>query len=310
MILLLQHQRPDGEIDSYHLKPGRRYHIGRGSACEVRILDLKLSRKHCAIEFSDNEWKIIDLLSTNGCKLNGEQIVGTIPLQAGSRIEAGQTLLTVASLGAAPVSAPAHDTDTPSEDVSDDHTETTKPLQQESLPEDGTGRAAAEKQDDESNVWEPEPEVDPLNQTDALTPNRRTEDQRPPATKRPTPAAATKEPGTASRRANPEPRRPTAVFRSEDQTANAPPDTEVTQKLRQDTAALTAHAPDAVAPTAATPPPPPATTKPPTSEERAFYITVLGRRVGPLTRAAARELKARELRGSLTTADLEGYPLG
>ena len=74
MILLLQHQRPDGEVDTYHLKPGRRYHIGRGSACEVRILDLKLSRKHCTIEFGDGAWNIIDLLSTNGCKLDGEQM--------------------------------------------------------------------------------------------------------------------------------------------------------------------------------------------------------------------------------------------
>jgi hypothetical protein len=42
--------------------------------------------------------------------------------------------------------------------------------------------------------------------------------------------------------------------------------------------------------------------------ERTFYITVLGRRVGPLTRSVARELKARELKGTLTTADLEQFP--
>jgi hypothetical protein len=46
------------------------------------------------------------------------------------------------------------------------------------------------------------------------------------------------------------------------------------------------------------------------SQERTFYITLLGRRVGPLTRATARELKSRELKGTLTTADLEQYPLG
>jgi len=77
MLMNLQHRRPDGEIDIYHLKPGRKYHLGRGSACELRILDLKLSRKHCCIEFIDGLWQIEDLGSTNGCKVNGEQLVGS-----------------------------------------------------------------------------------------------------------------------------------------------------------------------------------------------------------------------------------------
>jgi len=94
MIIRLQHQRSDGESDLYHLKSGRRYHIGRGSGCEVRILDLKLSRKHCAIEFDDG-WKLVDLASTNGCKLDGEPLVGTAPLQTGSVIVIGQTELSV-----------------------------------------------------------------------------------------------------------------------------------------------------------------------------------------------------------------------
>jgi len=42
-------------------------------------------------------------------------------------------------------------------------------------------------------------------------------------------------------------------------------------------------------------------------DERTFYITVLGRRVGPLTRIAARDLKARELKGTLTLKDLDQF---
>jgi len=45
------------------------------------------------------------------------------------------------------------------------------------------------------------------------------------------------------------------------------------------------------------------------TEERAFFITVLGKRVGPLSRAQARDLKARELKGTLTSADLATYPV-
>jgi Inner membrane component of T3SS, cytoplasmic domain len=300
MILLLQHQRPDGEIDTYHLKPGRRYHIGRGSACEVRILDLKLSRKHCAIEYGEGAWNIIDLLSTNGCKLDGEQIVGTIPLGVGAHIEAGQTVLTVAQVGDAAGGADHKELHGDDDVAGHDHTATARPLVQEALPEDGTGSAAAEKQDDDSNVWEPEPEADPLNKTDALMPNRR------PGAEPAAGARAARGPATKGA----EPRRPTAVFRAGDQ-VNVDHDSDPTQKHHQDAAPLgEASALEAAPPLASTPPlPDPPATKPPTSEERAFYITVLGRRVGPLTRAVARELKARELRGSLTTADLEGYPL-
>ena len=52
-----------------------------------------------------------------------------------------------------------------------------------------------------------------------------------------------------------------------------------------------------------TPPPPPA---PPSEESgsRTFYINVLGRRVGPLTKVQARELKTKELKGTLTPGDL------
>jgi len=300
MILLLQHQRPDGEVDTYHLKPGRRYHIGRGSACEVRILDLKLSRKHCAIEYGDGAWKIIDLLSTNGCKLDGEQIVGTITLGVGAHIEAGQTVLTVAQVGEASGGSDHKELHGAEDVAGHDHTDTARPLVQEALPEDGTGAAAVEKQDDDSNVWEPEPEADPLNKTDALMPNRK------PGSAPAAPAPAREGRGAAKGGpAKSEPRRPTAVFRAGDQ-VNVDHDSDPTQKNRLlDATPFTQPPPAESAPPIQDAP----VTKPPTAEERAFYITVLGRRVGPLTRAVARELKARELRGSLTTADLEGYPL-
>jgi hypothetical protein len=65
----------------------------------------------------------------------------------------------------------------------------------------------------------------------------------------------------------------------------------------------------APAPAAAAPVPAPAKAddKGAGGDERTFYITVLGRRVGPLTRAIARDLKARELKGTLTLKDLDQY---
>jgi hypothetical protein len=40
-------------------------------------------------------------------------------------------------------------------------------------------------------------------------------------------------------------------------------------------------------------------------EQRTYYVTLLGQRVGPLSRSQARELKAKELRGVLTAEEVE-----
>ena len=305
MILQLQHQRPDGEVDSYYLKPGRRYHVGRGSTCEVRVLDLKLSRKHCAVEFSDNRWQAVDLMSTNGCTLDGVQIVGNAPLYAGSVIEAGQTRLTVAEIvdpahdGVAPVlaksSRPAtHD----AEAIHHDHTETIAPdfdpsrsLEQETLP-DGPNNAAGKNDANRGSGrdWEPEPNSDAFTKTDALIPH---------STAQSAPVAKTRPPKTI------ETRRPTAVFRADQASLDADHDNMGTRAHESDNFTAPASLPVA-APNNVSAAPTPGTD----SQERTFYITLLGRRVGPLTRAAARELKSRELKGTLTTADLEQYPLG
>jgi Inner membrane component of T3SS, cytoplasmic domain len=297
MILRLQHQRPDGEIDSYYLKPGRRYHIGRGSTCEVRVLDLKLSRKHCALEFTDNRWHAVDLMSTNGCTLNGVQIVGNAPLSAGSLIEAGQTRLTVADIldptqDEAPVVTPStKPAKSDSQAIHYDHIETTAPeidqqhLEQESLPEgpnNASGKNDANR--DSRTDSEPEPNSDALNKTDALMPNRK--------------AASSPIP-------------PIVAVRSRSDKADG-----LSPDMDHDNLGTRVHGSEA--PAASVPPSMPtiptssvSTTAPGTdSQERTFYITLLGRRVGPLTRAAARELKSRELKGTLTTSDLEQYPLG
>jgi hypothetical protein len=201
MIIRLQHQRSDGEKDVYHLKSGRRYNIGRGSACEVRILDLKLSRKHCAVEYSEGEWRLIDLASTNGCKVDGDQIVGSVPLRVGATIDIGQsslqivrilgddeadeealgsTVATVMPAASAPAKAPAasapakapaaatpaapsRPSQLPRQRAS---MKTPAPLEQEGM--DGEPAPALEHVESE---WEPEPEPESLTKTGALVPN-------------------------------------------------------------------------------------------------------------------------------------------
>jgi hypothetical protein len=297
MILHLQHLRADGDVDTYHLKPGRRYHIGRGSACEVRILDLKMSRKHAALEFIDEAWRFIDLCSTNGCKLNGNQVSGTVTLPLGGAIDLGTTTLSAHrfvapdtdpdALSAGEAAPPAVKIPTPAPAPT-----ASRPLPQEdrdapqSAAEIGTGALMAKPKSEPPSAAAPTPAkvetnhpVRPLvfkatsvgQPSDLVTPHQ--DEATLVATPRaPIPAAAQSD---SARRIEP------VVIRSESQPLDPPP------------AEIKAAGPMDVLAT----------------EERAFFITVLGKRVGPLSRAQARDLKARELKGTLTSADLATYPV-
>ena len=356
MLMHLQHKRPDGELDTYHLKPGRKYFLGRGSACELRILDLKLSRKHCCIEFSDGAWHIEDLGSTNGCKVNGQQIVGTRNLIKDHRIEAGTTTMVVTGF------------------ANPDGTVEEPAVQQEVMPE-------GEQRDGDSSIsgsdWEPEPSAESLVQTGALQPASSYKKSSPaPAVKAAVAKAASEGDGGITLAPNTmfasasaltprqdEPVKPSglppappglfddapaaaiapvraAPIKSLDlpvtaETRPAPRIKPVTirvgrvdggemhtptaNNLLDDVAPTTfvppvQAAPVAAAPVAAAPVAPAPAANPARSssdgDERTFFITVLGRRIGPLSRSSARELKARELKGLLTLGDLDAYPKG
>jgi pSer/pThr/pTyr-binding forkhead associated (FHA) protein len=93
--LNLVHTRSDGEIDTYYLKQGRPYYIGRGSQSEVRILDMRMSRQHACLKQQDDRWCVSDVGSTNGVRLNGTYIEGAEPVQKGDRLHIGETDLLV-----------------------------------------------------------------------------------------------------------------------------------------------------------------------------------------------------------------------
>lgn len=278
MILRLQHLRPDGELDTYHLKSGRRYTIGRGSTCEVRILDLKLSRQHCAIEYTTGEWRAFDLGSTNGCKIDGDHIAGSAILQQGTRIDMGQTTLTVHRI-----------------------------LDEDEVGEDDASPAAPV-------VEEPVTKATVRPQT-AATPKSAAAGSALEARK-PVPSAPQQPPviapgdDEATLAIGTIPTVPAALGTSRTAAISAKPTSFVTaaQASAPAAAPATPSAPAATpAPAAA---PVPAAAAPVGDEARTFHITVLGRRVGPLTRTRARELKARELKGTLTVQDLASLPQG
>ncbi len=78
---------PSGEILT--LQRGHCVTLGRSPAAEHRIPDEHLSRLHCALDFSGDVCRVVDLRSRNGVYLNGARIeVGE--LQPADRIALGQ----------------------------------------------------------------------------------------------------------------------------------------------------------------------------------------------------------------------------
>lgn len=62
----------DGQV---HVVDQDRYVIGRVSKlCDLTIVDMNISRQHCAIERRDRTYVIVDLGSTNGIELHGERV--------------------------------------------------------------------------------------------------------------------------------------------------------------------------------------------------------------------------------------------
>ncbi|MCI0340694.1 MAG: FHA domain-containing protein, partial [Planctomycetales bacterium] len=76
--------------------------IGRGEDCDVRLDELRASREHCEIVKGAAGWKLVDLESRNGTKVNGLG-VNTHLLRPGDRVEIGRAQITfLGPEGAAP----------------------------------------------------------------------------------------------------------------------------------------------------------------------------------------------------------------
>ncbi len=69
--------------------------IGRDERVDFSLSDGSISRAHCSVERADTEsgYVLIDLDSTNGTTLNGEQVKGRITLETGDKIFLGSSVL-------------------------------------------------------------------------------------------------------------------------------------------------------------------------------------------------------------------------
>lgn len=69
-----------------------RHILGRGPGVDLRIDDPALSRQHVALEYGDGGFRVRDLGSTNGMRVN-ERAVQVVELAPGDRLEIGSNVL-------------------------------------------------------------------------------------------------------------------------------------------------------------------------------------------------------------------------
>jgi len=73
------------------LVPPRGASIGRSRECDIVLEDSSISRRHAELHLEGTIWRIEDLGSTNGVRVNGLTVQASHELHSGDRIEMGST---------------------------------------------------------------------------------------------------------------------------------------------------------------------------------------------------------------------------
>src|SRR5262245_30545904 len=91
----LVHKREDGFGDVFPLTPGQRYTIGRAATNNVVLKDDQCSREHAEVSAADGgaRWRIRDLGSLNGTRVNGHRVEAEWELAPGDELNLGRTHL-------------------------------------------------------------------------------------------------------------------------------------------------------------------------------------------------------------------------
>ena len=76
--------------------------LGRGTFCEIRLLDMQLSRRHCRFTFDGENLFVEDMGSKNGTRVNSETISERTMLEEGDEISVGSTSLVVQKMDSSP----------------------------------------------------------------------------------------------------------------------------------------------------------------------------------------------------------------
>jgi len=82
------------------LTPGH-WRIGRDPACELRIDDESVSRRHASLRVSEIAVELTDHGSRNGVRVNGDRVYGSVQLAPGDVLDVGPRKLTLREQGPA-----------------------------------------------------------------------------------------------------------------------------------------------------------------------------------------------------------------
>jgi Nif-specific regulatory protein len=83
----------NGYGDVYPLVPGQRCTLGRAGTNRVVLKDELCSREHAEVAFADGRWRLRDLSSLNGTRLNGSHLDSEWELSPGDEIQVGRAHL-------------------------------------------------------------------------------------------------------------------------------------------------------------------------------------------------------------------------
>ena len=77
--------------------PGRgtMFTIGRRGDCDLRIADLSVSRLHAQLDRGEDGWRLSDLGSRNGTRVNGWLLRDPVPVRAGDVLQFGSAAFVI-----------------------------------------------------------------------------------------------------------------------------------------------------------------------------------------------------------------------
>src|SRR5437660_8437709 len=86
-------RRDDGFGDVFPLTPGQRYTLGRATTNRIVLKDDLCSREHSEVFFADRRWRLRDLNSLNGTRINGDKLDAEWELCPRDDVHLGRTHL-------------------------------------------------------------------------------------------------------------------------------------------------------------------------------------------------------------------------
>src|SRR3989440_8308027 len=84
-------RRDDGYGDVVALAGGQRCTLGRANTNRIVLKDELCSREHAEVYFGEGKWKLRDLDSLNGSRVNNEIVEGERDLHAGDELQLGRS---------------------------------------------------------------------------------------------------------------------------------------------------------------------------------------------------------------------------